>query len=493
MIRVLGLTFLCGCVLVDALVASDPHDLRSRLIVMADMGNEPDEIQQMMHLMMYSNEIDIEGLIACSGKYLHADRTDGRTETHPELFHQLVDAYAEVVENLKAHDDGWPEAADLRRVISSGSAGYGIDDVEPGRSNEASRQIEAAILKEDPRPLYIVCNAGANTLAQSLVDLDRTRTSEQMDELCKRLIVFENGAQDNSGAWIAGKYPAIAWHRSNHQTYSYGGPGAAEGPYTWEPFLRDPNGQNEWAAKHIMNQHGALGAVFPPRTMGGRLHFIEGGGTIPWAGLVNHGLADPQHLQWGGWSGRFSKQRHANVFSRHREIRDDEQSYDEFLMFEADSETETWADPIHDDVFQGRSVPVWRFRRAMFNDFKARMDWCVKSFDDANHNPVAAINGDTADTIIHLKATPGQSVTLDASDSSDPDGDGLRFAWWDYPEAGTFQGDIAIKSPSVDSATLTVPQDAAGSEIHVILEVIDDNPIVSLHDYRRVVIAVGPS
>ena len=37
---------------------------KSRLIVMADMGNEPDEMQQMMHLLMYSNEIDIEGLIS---------------------------------------------------------------------------------------------------------------------------------------------------------------------------------------------------------------------------------------------------------------------------------------------------------------------------------------------------------------------------------------------------------------------------------------------
>lgn len=38
-----------------------------RLIVMADMGNEPDEMQQMMHLLMYGNELNIEGLISVSG------------------------------------------------------------------------------------------------------------------------------------------------------------------------------------------------------------------------------------------------------------------------------------------------------------------------------------------------------------------------------------------------------------------------------------------
>jgi len=92
---------------------------------MADMGNEPDEVQQMMHLLMHANKVDIEGLIVCSGKYLHADRGDGRTKTHPELFHKLVDAYAAVVENLQKHEEGWPTANYLRSVIKSGSAGYG--------------------------------------------------------------------------------------------------------------------------------------------------------------------------------------------------------------------------------------------------------------------------------------------------------------------------------------------------------------------------------
>jgi hypothetical protein len=66
---------------------------KSRLIVMADMGNEPDEEQQMAHLLMYANKVDLEGLIACSGKYLHADRKDGRTKTRPDLFHKLVDGH----------------------------------------------------------------------------------------------------------------------------------------------------------------------------------------------------------------------------------------------------------------------------------------------------------------------------------------------------------------------------------------------------------------
>ena len=464
-------------------------ELKSRLIVMADMGNEPDEEQQMMHLLMYANRIDLEGLIACSGKYLHADRSDGRTKTHPELFHKLVDGYAQVVGKLKGHEGGWPAASYLRSLIKAGTAGYGIDVVQPGASNEASEWIEAAILKDDPRKLYIVCNAGANTLAQALVNLDEYYDTEEMTAFCRRLIVFENGAQDNSGAWIANRYPEIAWYRSNYQTYAYGGPGDANGPYTWEPYERTPDGQNEWAKEHIMKNHGPLGALFPPRLMK-RLHFIEGGGTIPWMGLVNGGLADAERLHWGGWSGRFSRSRQKNVYSRHRDIAEDEKSYGDFYMFQADSELERWTDPVHGEVFESHLVPVWRFRRAMFNDFRARMDWCVKPYAAANHNPVAAVNGESGDGMIHLHVRAGARLELNASASSDPDRDDLDFHWWSYPEAGTYDGEVVIANPRSSVIRLAVPMDAKGKEIHVILEVWDQNDIVPLVDYRRVVVTV---
>lgn len=57
------------------------------------------------------------------------------------------------------------------------------------------------------------------------------------------------------------------------------------------------------------------------------------------------------------------------------------------------------------------------------------MDWCVVPFENANHNPVAAFNGDQTEKIHFLKAAPGETVTLDAIASIDPDGDDLVFSW----------------------------------------------------------------
>lgn len=485
----------CGLVTLLLLACCASHSAaqqtQPRVIVMADMGNESDEEQQMMHLLMYSNMFDIEGLIACSGKYLHSAIDDGfRSKVHPELFSKLIDGYAQVVDNLRKHATGWPAPAQLHRVVRAGVSDYGIEAVEPGRSNEASRLLEAAILKEDPRKLYIVVNAGANTLAQALTDLDESCTDEQVAAFCDRIVVFENGAQDNAGAWIASKYPGIHWHRSNHQTYAYGGPdnaefGVALGPYTWEPYPRDSEGQDAWATEHIKTNHGPLGALFPYRN-----RFIEGGGTVPWIGLALPGLTDIEHLEWGGQSGRFSRTKHRNVLSRHPDIRKDELAYSDFYVFESDSESESWTDPVDNEPYDGLSTPVWRFRRSMFNDFRARMDWCVNEYGDANHNPIAVVGGDTSDAIIHLEAKPGQRVPLTAEGTVDPDGDRCGVRWWVYHEAGTYEKKIELLNTESIKTELIVPADASEKQIHVILEVQDDNPIVTMYDFRRVVVHV---
>ncbi|RMD75063.1 MAG: DUF1593 domain-containing protein, partial [Lentisphaerae bacterium] len=314
-----------------------PH---GRLIVLADMGNEPDEMQQMIHMIMCSNEFDVEGLIPVTGKFLRPEQKNPyRRVLHPELFHQIIDAYAKVLPNLRIHAQGWPEPDYLRSIVKTGQTEYGMKGVGEGKSSPGSELIIQAAMKPDPRPLWIVINAGSNTLAQALFDFRRTHSPAETAALIKKLRVFENGAQDNAGAWICSQFPEIHWIRSNYQTYAYGGPGARDsqgrpicpGPNSWLPYPATPEGQHRWAEQHIMRDHGPLGAIFPYRSFKkhGKEHlaFIEGGGTTPWLGLVNRGLFDQDHPWWGGWSGRFTREKVKNPWSRHRDIREEEQQY----------------------------------------------------------------------------------------------------------------------------------------------------------------------
>lgn len=469
-----------------------PGDDRPRLIVLADMGNEPDEEQQMLHLLICSNEIQLEGLIAVTGKYLRPEhKVPYRQTLHPELFLKLIDGYEKVYPNLRNHATGWQTPAYLRSIVASGQSGYGIADIGAGKSNEGSKLIIAAVTKPDPRPVHIVVNAGANTLAQALHDYRAAHSPEELKVFVAKLRVFENGAQDNSGAWICHEFPGILWVRSNYQTYCYGGPDNSHlGPHTWKPYAYSPDGQDDWAKENVRTNHGPLGELFPVRSMGQKVHFLEGGGTIPWMGLVCHGLTDSAEPSWGGWSGRFSAQRIPNVWSRHQDIKIDEQSCMPFSVYT--EVNDRWTDLEDGKSYDDSYAPIWRWRSAMWNDFKARMDWCLQPYASANHPPVAVLNGDNSSTILRLSARTGDVMKFNASGSSDPDKDALRYVWWIYPEAGRipYGKALPMNNPTAEKVKFIIPADAAGKELHLILEVWDKSKIVPLVDYRRVVILV---
>lgn len=470
---------------------------RQRVVILADMGNEPDEVQQMIHMVTCCNEFDVEGLIAVTGKYLRPEsRIEYRRTLHPELFHEIIDAYEKVLPNLKIHAEGWPTTEHLRSCVATGQNGYGIQDTGEGKSSQGSKLLESVAGNDDPRPLWVVVNAGSNTLAQAIIDYERTHTATELRAFIDKLRVFENGAQDNAGAWICNRYPSIHWIRSNYQTYAYGGPGGKDGntsvnlgPSYWGENEYSVEGQLAWQKLNIMEGHGPLGDIYPERRFGiGKLAFIEGGGTIPWMGLVNKGLFDINQPSWGGWSGRFSRKKVADFWSRHKDIKKDEAADTPFYVYREVSDH--WVDERNGNVYADNYSPIWRWREAMYNDQLCRMDWCVKTRDEANHHPIAAIDGDATDSILHLRASAGERISLDASHSTDPDEDSLEFKWWIYPEAGTYAGEIEIEEANAPQVSFKLPSGATDSQIHLILEVRDVNPVASLYDYRRIVIEV---
>ncbi len=473
---------------------------KQRLIILADMGNEPDEEQQMMHMLMYANEFDLEGLIAVTGKFLNPNSSNPEKQRlYPELFLKLIEGYSKVIDNLKKHADDWPEPEYLSSIVVSGQKGYGYQDVGNGKSSKGSELIIKAIKKQDKRPIYIVVNAGSNTLAQALFDLENEVSKKEFNKYLSKLRVYENGAQDNAGAYICSKYPNIFWIRSNYQTYCYAGPGVDGGynnqgngknlgPYTWKPYAYSGIGQHQWLLENVIGNHGPFGNYYPIRQFKkGGISFMEGGGTIPWLGLINKGLFSMDNPHWGSWSGRYTKDKVKNEFSKHESVNKDEHQFMPFYMYT--DATDTWTTPegtTSKNIFN----PVFRWRKAYLNDFKCRMDWCTQSFENANHNPNISINGNSENTIQYLKVKPNEMLFFDASESNDPDGDSLDFNWWIYKEASSYTKTIDVDNSNSNKITFVVPKDAKNSIIHLILEVKDNNKIASMYNYRRLILNI---
>ena len=115
------------------------------------------------------------------------------------------------------------------------------------------------------------------------------------------------------------------------------------------------------------------------------------------------------------------------------------------------------------------------------------MDWAKDG--EGNRNPIVVINGKKGLDAIKVKADANETVRLDATKTSDPEGDAITCKWRVLPESGSYQDNIEITNADKPQASLTLPANAGGHTIHVICEVTD-NGSPALKAYRRVIISV---
>ena len=250
--------------------AGPPQRGRYRVIISTDIGGgDEDDIQSMVHFLLYSDLFDTEGIISSPpGK--------GRCKDILEV----IDKYEKDYTNLKTYSDKYPAPNYLRSIAKQGAINPAP---EKGYSSptEGSKWIIHCAKKKDPRPLYVLVWGSITDVAQALRDEPGIK-----EKIRVYFIASWNQKQDqNAFSYIDKNHPDL-WLIHNNSTF--------RGWYIGGNQNEDL-GNRSFVDKHVKD-HGEMGKYFVPLKGGS----IKMGDTPSYAFLLRGTPDEPTKDSWGG-------------------------------------------------------------------------------------------------------------------------------------------------------------------------------------------------
>ena len=243
---------------------------RFRILVSSDIGGtDPDDNQSMAHLLMYSNEFDLEGLVSSP--------SFGSGSTS-EIF-RMIDVYEQDLPKLKLHEPGLMEPDALRQLVKQGRT----EELPPcgyGEPTEGSEWIIKQARKDDPRPLYVLVWGCLEDVAQALHDAP---------DIAPKLRVYWIGGPNkkwgvNGYCYIIENFPDL-WMIENNTTY--------------RAFIYDPKNMDQWNMGFFdtfIKDAGNLGRDFAAYYKGNP----KLGDTPSLLYMMKGDPTNPEQQSWGG-------------------------------------------------------------------------------------------------------------------------------------------------------------------------------------------------
>jgi hypothetical protein len=454
---------------------------RYRVIILTDMTH--DDGNSLIRYLYYTPHFDTEAIIVTP--QLPDYRHD--SELPWNKAQTILDAYRAERDQLIKHDPRFPTHADLARVTKKGRGalpiiwltetgtfsgdiagrrvtnswgkiqfqdwiGEGVNPNGEPKDSEGSEWLRQVFEREDDRPIFIQCWGGPITLAQALFRYQQHNSPDKLRALLDKLILYSIHLQDITFDYFIdldevrkSKCAHLGETRSSYQ-------GERLSPRTLA-----------FDMGHFWKY---LKAMDPAKVQGhgpmSRLYDGGGEGDTPaFLYLVSAvlGLNDPQDPTQGSWGNMF---------------------YPMGIPFPNG----------YYDTCRGAQSELERWIADAGSSFLGRLQWAIKEPGAVNHPPTAVVNGQAGNQMIRLQAEPGSQLTLDASMSSDSDGNALRFRWFHYAQAGTYNREIRLARPEEARQLFAVPPDLGKKQIHLVLELRDDG-LPALVSYRRVIIQAG--
>ncbi|GAA4397155.1 DUF1593 domain-containing protein [Nibrella viscosa] len=243
---------------------------KPRIVISTDIGGtDPDDFQSMIHLLMYADCFQIEGLIA--SPYGNGRKKD---------ILATIDLYEKDLSQLKKHASGFPAPNSLRKICKQGAipaASYrGFST-----PTEGSEWIIACARKKSDQPLWVLVWGGLEDLAQALHDAP---------EIKKHIKVYWIGGPNKK--WSVNTYVYIAQNHPDLWMIEANG--------TYRGLIIDSESPDTLKSKayygNYIQGRGAMGKDFA--------HYYKGdikmGDTPSLAYVMNGNPDDPAGESWGG-------------------------------------------------------------------------------------------------------------------------------------------------------------------------------------------------
>jgi len=252
--------------------------------------SDPDDIQSMVRFLLYTNDLDVEGLMASAGTLANIARKQNILD--------ILDLYDQVDENLRKHDSRYPTAEKLRSVTWEGQDntwGKSADKIiGKGKDSKASDAIIRIVDRPDPRPVWVCVWGGPREVAQAIWKVQNTRSQADLERFLGKLRIYLIGHQDGSAQWLLDNFPQLFIIDSQNTHF---------GMFAQNSEL----GDLDWLNENIRKGHGPLGAIYPKSGYDPENPGQQEGDSPSFLYLVSavRGLNNPEKPNQESWGGQF--------------------------------------------------------------------------------------------------------------------------------------------------------------------------------------------
>ena len=500
--------------------------VRPRIIVTCDP--ELDDNNSLIRFLLYSSDLEVEGLIYASSGYHWKGDGKGtkwfvpgreysrfgldtcpceswRWSKNERFIDDAVEAYEKVYPNLKVHNPDYPSPGLLKSKIRYGNIEF---DGDISKDSPGSDLIKSLMLDNKPGPLFITAWGGQSTIARALKSIQEqyeftTEWEAIKRKISQKVVLLPSGDQDDTYAsYIRPNWPDIDYRQF------MGGPNYGYGAQLGAKQIDSVFLTASWMKENVSSR-GPLGARY--RVWGDGKQMVKGDimdyfgvsghtneelrkmGYVVWMpvqiqgswlgegdnhtfmNMLGNGLRAYEAGFYGGWGGREVGKNGIMNFSF---------PASDSASISADAMANTMSNLNSQLNKSAKELAYPDFFPQAQQDFAARLKWSVTpKYSVANHEPVVKIEGP-----LNVLASAGEKIRLNGA-VSDPDGNEVTIKWWQF-RVGSYPDEVKILNPISLQTQVLVPKDAvAGQTIHFILEATD-NGTPSLTRYQRIIVTV---